>query len=1039
LSDTCVRTCRALGVSLLAWFLCASACGAQSATEPVASDVARLAETLSGLGMHELLGQLVVDNQGALGIRRIDAEARITRATDSTDPDERTRLLEEAVELLEKELSELGAASTPEARITRFRLLLKLAVTQGLVQGEPHGARLLLLHGSPADRIALASASEKASGYMDRLLSGLRDAGARWRGNMRVWMVHGAELESLRDEATYRSGWIGLYRALSLPEGSQRTRQFRLVLDAVADFSDEGPRVLRAQSLFLSGIALRELGQHRAAGNVLREAAAQSSSSGDAIPIRFEALRNEIERIRAFLLASREADSAGSEDDVRPSEAEARSRFRQVLAGIDRFAHMPSENDPELALQRLLRASLLRAYVYETRAALEGDEAQAAALLDAARDALLDFMDAQPSPAVHDAFLDLLQSRWSEQAAPEDQSSIALLARAAGEQSRGSGGSEDSLRTASELLEILRLRDDPISLRLRPWALWRLALVRNLQFDNLSAAGAFGELAEGFQAHPLALPAARNAVQSLFGVIEERSAGGLDIASDLRRRYVGALERLVGVPEWKGRADVDQWNFQLAEQCELLYEQESDAPDPRLLARAVEAYQAVPAGLPESTQARSRALECRFRLLEAGSLSSTERYAAARKLREDLVAFADEAAASAKTATDPGLVDDLRRWGSEADFLSARAGFEFLGQRPEALGALAKLPSRWSGAAVIPRSEGYRIRKLVELGRTRQAIDASDGFAREFPAESKELLPLVIRQVRDRIASLRGQAGGKGELQRYRDNYLQLTKELHDRVSAKPLPERYWIAQTFADALVESGRAEEALALFQECRSHEQALRDERAGELDRQFEPDLQAIPDARSQQALSDLRARFASRLAESGVDVESSSRFPAVEGAWAYYLRADDAEDRAARGEMVRKAVREGLLALRESLKRRLPTEAMNLAGLAGAYHGIAVQYSELGRDKESREAYLQALRHYRQLLSGIDPSDPDEARLFWEAQLGFCECVLSGFSSNADAMVDLCGRIRGLHGRDPAMGGYYARFNAIEAEATRLSGG
>ena len=73
----------------------------------------------------------------------------------------------------------------------------------------------------------------------------------------------------------------------------------------------------------------------------------------------------------------------------------------------------------------------------------------------------------------------------------------------------------------------------------------------------------------------------------------------------------------------------------------------------------------------------------------------------------------------------------------------------------------------------------------------------------------------------------------------------------------------------------------------------------------------------------------------------------------------------------------------------------------------------------------------------LLLGLDPNDKKEARMYWQVQLGYCECVLGGYSDSKEAMANLSSHILRLRKGAQAMGGRYGRFNRIETRAKRLS--
>ncbi|MCD6364511.1 MAG: hypothetical protein J7M14_01415, partial [Planctomycetes bacterium] len=456
------------------------------------------------------------------------------------------------------------------------------------------------------------------------------------------------------------------------------------------------------------------------------------------------------------------------------------------------------------------------------------------------------------------------------------------------------------------------------------------------------------------------------------------------------------------------------------------------------------AYEAVPRGLPEYMQARQRALKSRSSMLAFSEEDRIAKGSEARKLVEKLLDYGRDVLAVISASTDKIEIADLRRWGSEAEFLAAKMLYEELDCQARALRILDALSERWPGTDVLIRGEDFRIRKLVEIGHTGKAVDALERFKAKHPAEAARLLPLLIEKVQAKIAALRGVDLVEDELKVSQQNYLKLVEELFRRRRDETLAERYRITQIYADALLENGRVDEALELLLQCKAHDDAARKIRHDAIDRQFKVKLDAVQsDKASERDLAAARNDFDAMLRHDGIDPESSGKYVQVGRGWEYYKRADPgiAGDKEKRFEELRVALVEGLTKLRETRKDRVPVEAWNLLGLAKAYKAMGERFSaspQGGRPaQQAQDAYRKALGYYKRLVTGVR-GDGGEARMFWQANLGLCECILGGYSRDKRAMSSLLTRIRQLRNRSQAMGGLFARFNAIESKAKQLHG-
>jgi tetratricopeptide (TPR) repeat protein len=163
--------------------------------------------------------------------------------------------------------------------------------------------------------------------------------------------------------------------------------------------------------------------------------------------------------------------------------------------------------------------------------------------------------------------------------------------------------------------------------------------------------------------------------------------------------------------------------------------------------------------------------------------------------------------------------------------------YEVLGQPTEALGELAALPERWPEADVLTTAAGYRIGKLLDRGRTEQAVTELRSYEQRHGPAGADLLELAVRGLREAFRVLpAAQAEAKVSLVRA---YLDWAQRLYADRSERPIGQRYEITQLLAGARLWSGylgrsrgRPDEAqayfrsaLELFQECRKHNRRRR----------------------------------------------------------------------------------------------------------------------------------------------------------------------------------------------------------------------
>lgn len=144
---------------------------------------------------------------------------------------------------------------------------------------------------------------------------------------------------------------------------------------------------------------------------------------------------------------------------------------------------------------------------------------------------------------------------------------------------------------------------------------------------------------------------------------------------------------------------------------------------------------------------------------------------------------------------------------------------------------------RFPGTSAMKMAAEFRIRKLLDVRRTSEAIEELRRFRDLHPAQAAGLLKIMVGQIRQRIQQMRAQAQPASKLSEFQQAYLDFAEDLFAPVAQKPIRDRYEMTQVFAQALLESGRAyssvgksiranrlfERSLQLFNECENYYQS------------------------------------------------------------------------------------------------------------------------------------------------------------------------------------------------------------------------
>lgn len=960
-----------------------------SATSPAAQkppsayqrlDQKKLAQKLSAMGMFELLEGCAEQMTDPDSARYVLAQGKIARvAAGSLSDQQRKKLLDDAVDLLSQLQAATTGATDPKEVLHHCRIVLELVKAEGLLRPKPHALRLMYLQGGDADRRELIDMTETVMPRLAKLLAEIDETLTEWRMDMTKLVTVVPDLEALQQDARYKSAWAGFYRGLAMDDGPDKQRLLMASAAIARKFAagDESSTV-KHWSQLLAGMCIRELkGAHGQAARQLAAADVPTAAPPVRLQARFETVRNLIEW----------------------------GQFRRAQQALKSFAGFGAKllgRDGQLEID--VKATLLESYLYEQWAAAEGEPEASRQRLAASQQAMVAFLAKYDDRGeVTAAFLDLLAAKYRDYPRPEGLNSIILLAIAIDQRS---GQGEGSFDKAQQLLEMILDRGDETSAGVHPDAVWQLATLMNARRSNVEAARLFVRLAREFPGHRLALQSAKNAIYSLNGVIQARHSAKAPVAANLRREFITTLETLL--IRWGHRDDLAKWYFDLAWQ----YEAVAGQNDYDLMAKAVTAYQRLPRSMPESMRARHHALELMVKLLDGPKPHRPD----GAKLVEMLSQYSTEAASAARANRDPATARQLRQWGATAAFRAATVLYQTLAHQALAMEQLKHLPQQWPDTEILPAVWEFEISKLVERKQTDQAIKKVDAFSKKHPGQARQLIRLVVRQIRKKIDQLRSDPAKADKLKTYQEVFHRFAEELFADAQAKGLAaeQMYPYQQTRAEAMLGVGKADEALEIFELCAAHDEAKTRAETQQIDEDIDRRISAaVSAAGNVTRTKQLADEHFSLISGGGAGASELRGAVRLAEAVRFLNKAADSTQQGERLQVVVDALIESLEKLRQARKRLIAVDAHNVLGQARAHRAMG--------------NYPDALSHYNSFIAGLDRGK--WSSVYWQVQLERCACYLDAYRGDPAQMRQLAVLIRQLALDDRMMGGLKDKFNAI----------
>ncbi|MBL7133223.1 MAG: hypothetical protein ISS78_03930 [Phycisphaerae bacterium] len=818
------------GTFLAAWIvLCAVAAPGQDKPKAPHSaydslDPSVLSAALRELQMREVNAYLLdqLERSGdPITVRVLKAEDLIHNATlVGVALDQRRELLNQAIALLRQVVA--GTANPPDdkALIKHLEYKLKLAATAGLIRAEPYALRLAYLQGAEQDRRDVISLTAKASNLMIELENETNDLLVEWRADLEKLVTIVPPLRQLHSRVLYQAAWVYLYRGLALPLGPDK-KQF-LAMAQIAGSKSRRTGRNPYRSRLVQGIAGRALGRHGDADKHLSGLNTANVPTDVRIQAMFEAACNLAEE----------------------------GKVEEALQAVDRLYKTGSKLLGESGkLQMELHSAILRSHVYEVQSARETMPKPKKALLDKALQVLVEVIQQHgASPEVRGTMFDIIAHKYGGDVDPGNDASVkrahsvVLLALSVLRLKQKSGGARAFAEAVTMLKEVLG-RKDPLSAMLRPDTMWYLALAYHELRDNVKAGQMFAKLAGEFPDHRLARNAAMNATATFRGIISERVEGKKPVPSSIRKRFVAALEVLLGNDRWVKQAEGQFYD--LGWQYEKLATAATTAEEKlKLQQQAVEAYKKVPeSNLKDYMDARHQAL-----MLEVEIMASAKDVSlpAAEGLVERLTGYSARAKQEASKTGDKDLASDLTTWGSRAAFNVATVYYNHMDRETKAIEMLKALPGQWPQTPVLQESSEFLIRKLMEQGNTLAASKEVEEFTKKHPQRGSQLIDLVITNIRAAIKVMAKDPRMADKVAAYRKGYQHLAKLLYDNAAKDPntTPQQLLdLKQMYADALAEGGKPEEALKLSLECKAEEDKKLKAERDRIDKDFDTKIKAM----------------------------------------------------------------------------------------------------------------------------------------------------------------------------------------------------
>lgn len=741
-------------------------------------DESRLATRLKELQMAELLDALPELSDKADDVQRtfLRIQAKIAAAARVEDENARNKLLDEAIASQDELIKLTRNAKTGQELLRHYRYSLDRVVTEGITKTRGTVQRLQYFLARTNDEQAVEKVTKSALGVLDPLMRRMEMTLDDWnREDDKIVTGVLYRLEALIAEARYRGSWVRFHRGMVLPRSgkaeavTERKLLLHRVIEDLADWANEADNAsgVKFDSLLLSGMAARELGEWNNAMSLLRRAADKGAG-----PVRLKAL---FEQARCLI---------------------EQGKFTQAGTFIEKdFTTIGREAMGAVAAD--MQASLLRSRLLEAQAGSlkASDPKRAAELEGQSVQVLLDFVAERPE--YREAFMEVIGPKLARtdpgKRGPKTEVALGIW--------YFNKKTPEALAEAAGKFQSVDKKEHEGS-KIHATALWYLGVIRNAQRQNLPAASYFRRFAQLYgKTDPRGKNAAMNAVKSIHGYLAEKGLEPHQLDKSFIEDYRDALKVLVD--GW-GETDpkIRLYYYDLGIQHETL----GQVPE------AIVAFSKVPSDSELRMHSAYRILDLSVQraLADRGAGYGAQR--AALRLVSELQNYRARAGKYLAEAP-PARAKLVRAWAAKCHLLEAQLYREILEDPAKAIQAARDAPKQWPEVPDIESiSREFIVRVQLESGQTEQAIQELQALR-----GAEELVAATIAQIRTRIARLeiRTDPRSARELAKYRQAYKAFAARLYKFAEARYRddPEKdkkmYRFAQALAGAY-EFGTKEEA-------------------------------------------------------------------------------------------------------------------------------------------------------------------------------------------------------------------------------------
>ncbi|MCP4250708.1 MAG: hypothetical protein GY778_27015 [bacterium] len=696
----------------------------------------------------------------------------------------------------------------------------RLELGQSLLykRGDPYSSQVLYRGGTAADRRELGRIMIEAIAAFDDLKTALKSEYERLDqlslGEFERLERKGyvEELDRMLPQAQAMRRWAVFYRALARDaKDPHRIDELRSVVVELRDNTDllKTPHHVshyQCQSLLLSGMCVRRLGDYALALEQLTAAVSVVEELGDPVErrdLQWAVTLAGIERVRTLRGARRYEEALDGLDDLRTwigSTAPSNFGLQLVTA--------------------LLESSVVRARAQRVAAA--GNASLAQRLEARSRDPLLAL--ARKSDAYRDA---VYAAVYAQMGADRDSETLhpfercALIAGLLGDAERAAGGDTERAALLDRAISVARktLADtSSLSPELRAEVLYNLAAASHRRGLRFEAAGTFLEVGRDFTTFRLAEQAATLAVQGAWELHQDL---GLRARPDVQELYLEALAVLT--ERYEDSPAAAYWQFFRAQALE----------ERRQLTEAARQYARVSSDHEFYLQARFLRARClagaiRERV-DRGDTEPAElagQTDTAIRAAQRFIEFANQQAAGAPQRAH---LDRLiaRALVNQAE-LTVLPGLERYQNALTLLEGFERRPG--AASELIGRVLRVRIIAYQALGELDEAERAIPEYIKSDPANAGATLQELFNAIDAEVQRLR-RAGRDTQARQKAESALLLARKLADwaRTDGANLSaaDRDALQVQLGEAALAAGRPAQARQVFTECLEQQGGTRDQ--------------------------------------------------------------------------------------------------------------------------------------------------------------------------------------------------------------------